>query len=109
MRKAVKQIALGTVVLVLLCVAVRFVFFNSFSLYFPITHDTDENADQWAERISIDNPEVLSTGTAVIPILIADEVAHVQAIELNPIMAATARRSVELNELNDRITISTNK
>ncbi len=47
----------------------------------------------------------LGTGTAVIPILIADEVAHVQAIELNPIMAATARRSVELNELNDRITI----
>lgn len=47
----------------------------------------------------------LGTGTAVIPLLIADEVAHVHAIELNPLMAATARRSVALNELDDRITI----
>ncbi len=66
MRKAVKQIALGTVALALLCVAIRFAFFHGFSLYIPIVHDADENADQWAERISIDHPDVLGTGTAVI-------------------------------------------
>ena len=66
MRRAAKQIALGTAALVLLCVAARFGFFNSFSLYIPIAHGTDENAEQWAARISIDHPEVLSTGTAVI-------------------------------------------
>lgn len=47
----------------------------------------------------------LGTGTGVIPLLIADEIAHVHAIELNPIMASTARRSVTLNGLDDRITI----
>ena len=47
----------------------------------------------------------LGTGTGVIPLLIADDVAHVHAIELNPIMAQTARRSVSLNGLDDRITI----
>ena len=66
MRRAAKQIALGTAALVLLCVAARFGFFNSSSLYIPIAHGTDENAEQWAARISIDHPEVLSTGTAVI-------------------------------------------
>lgn len=66
MRKAVKQIALGTVALALLCIVIRFAFFNSFSLYIPNAHDTDENADQWEARIYIDHPEVLSTGPAVI-------------------------------------------
>ena len=47
----------------------------------------------------------LGTGTGVIPLLIADDVKHVHAIELNPIMASTARRSVELNGLTDRISI----
>lgn len=47
----------------------------------------------------------LGTGTGVIPLLIVDKVNHVHAIELNPIMASTARRSVELNALNDRISI----
>ena len=66
MRKAAKQIGLGTVILALFCVAVRFAFFNSFSLYIPTASDTDEDADRWAARISIDHPEVLSTGTVVI-------------------------------------------
>ena len=66
MRKAVKQIGLGAVALALLCIGIRFAFFNSFSLYIPIVHETNENADQWAARISIDHPEVLSTGTVVI-------------------------------------------
>ena len=47
----------------------------------------------------------LGTGTGVIPLLIADDVEHIHAIELNPIMASTARRSVELNSLGDRITV----
>lgn len=66
MRKAAKQIGLGAAALVLLCAVVRFIFFNSFSLYIPAAYNTDESPDQWAARISIDHPEVLGTGTAVI-------------------------------------------
>ncbi|MER2055309.1 MAG: YdcF family protein [Clostridia bacterium] len=66
MRKAIKQIALGTIALALLCIVLRFAFFNSFSLYVPAGHDPDGNADRWAARIHIDDPEVLSTGAAVI-------------------------------------------
>ena len=47
----------------------------------------------------------LGTGTGVIPLLIANGVAHIQAIELNPIMASNARRSVELNDLVGKIDI----
>ena len=66
MRKAVKQIALGTAALVLLCIAIRFAFFNRFFLYIPVEHKPDQNAKQWETRISIDHPEVLRTGDAVI-------------------------------------------
>ena len=47
----------------------------------------------------------LGTGTAVMPLLICDRVKQVEAVELNPVMADMARRSVELNGLNDRITV----
>lgn len=80
MRKAVKQIALGAVVLALLCVAIRFVFFSGFSLFIPVTHDTDANADQWAARIRIDHPEVAGTGTAVIH----DNYVQIPVYALNP-------------------------
>ena len=48
----------------------------------------------------------LGTGTGVIPLIIADEVAHIEAIELNPVMAALARRNVSMNALEDRIHIT---
>jgi len=66
MRKAVKQIGLAAVALALLCVVVRFAFFNGFTLYIPAGQGADETADRWAERISVDHPEVLRTGTPVI-------------------------------------------
>ena len=47
----------------------------------------------------------LGTGTGVMPLLIVDEVAHIEAIELNPTMAEIARRNVELNELSDKISV----
>ena len=47
----------------------------------------------------------LGTGTGVIPLLIADEVNHIEAIELNPKMAEIARRNVELNGLADKIKV----
>ena len=47
----------------------------------------------------------LGTGTGVIPLLIADEVAEICAVELNPLMAETARRNVELNNLAEKITV----
>lgn len=47
----------------------------------------------------------LGTGTGVIPLLIADEVEKIFAIELNSRMAETARRNVELNNLSEKITV----
>ena len=47
----------------------------------------------------------LGTGTGVIPLLIVDEVAKVEAIELNSTMAEIARRNVELNNLSDKISV----
>ena len=47
----------------------------------------------------------LGTGTGVIPLLIVDEAAKVEAIELNSTMAEIARRNVELNNLSDQISV----
>jgi len=47
----------------------------------------------------------LGTGTGVMPLLLADEVAHIDAVEINPVMAEMAARSVALNELEDKITV----
>ena len=45
----------------------------------------------------------LGTGTGVIPLLIADEVKEICAVELNSQMADIARRNVELNGLSEKI------
>ncbi len=45
----------------------------------------------------------LGTGTGVIPLLIADEVKEICAVELNPRAAELARRNVELNNLTEKI------
>ncbi len=47
----------------------------------------------------------LGTGTGVIPLIMADEVAHVDAIELNPVTAELARRNVSLNGLEEKISL----
>jgi len=47
----------------------------------------------------------LGTGSGVIPLIIADEVAHIEAIELNPALADLARRNIELNGLTDKINL----
>lgn len=47
----------------------------------------------------------LGTGTGVIPLIIADEAAHVEALELNPVMAELAGRNVWLNELEQKISV----
>ena len=47
----------------------------------------------------------LGTGTGVIPLLIADEVKEICAVELNSRMAETARRNVELNGLTEKISV----
>lgn len=47
----------------------------------------------------------LGTGTGVIPLLIADEVKKISAIELNGEMAELARRNVELNNLSEKISV----
>jgi len=45
----------------------------------------------------------LGTGTGVIPLLIANEVKEICAVELNPRAADLARRNVELNGLSEKI------
>lgn len=45
----------------------------------------------------------LGTGTGVIPLLIADDVKEICAVELNSRMADLARRNVELNGLSEKI------
>ncbi len=47
----------------------------------------------------------LGTGTGVMPLIIADEVAHIEALELNPVTAALAVRNVKLNGLGDKIQV----
>ena len=47
----------------------------------------------------------LGTGTGVIPLLIVDEAAKVEAIELNSTMAEIAKKNVELNNLTDKISV----
>lgn len=47
----------------------------------------------------------LGTGTGVIPLLIADEVQEICAVELNERMADLARRNVELNGLTEKISV----
>ena len=47
----------------------------------------------------------LGTGTGVIPLLIADEVQKICAIELNSKMFDTAKRNVELNNLSEKISV----
>ena len=47
----------------------------------------------------------LGTGTGVIPLLIADDVKEICAVELNSRMADLARRNVELNSLSEKISV----
>lgn len=47
----------------------------------------------------------LGTGTGVIPLLIADAVKEICAVELNSQMANIARRNVELNGLTEKISV----
>ncbi len=47
----------------------------------------------------------LGTGTGVIPLLIADEVQKICAIELNSQMAEIALRNFELNNLQEKISV----
>lgn len=47
----------------------------------------------------------LGTGTGVIPLLIADEVREIVAVEINSGMADIARRNVELNNLSEKISV----
>ena len=45
----------------------------------------------------------LGTGTGVIPLLIAEQVAAVEAVEISPVMADLASRNVYMNELEEKI------
>ena len=47
----------------------------------------------------------LGTGTGVIPLIIADAVKEIFAVELNPKAADLARRNVELNGLTEKISV----
>ena len=62
MRKAAKQIAASAVLLLVLCVLCRFVFFNQFSIYIPLPEEAAGNSAQTEMQPQVENPEVLQTG-----------------------------------------------
>ncbi len=47
----------------------------------------------------------LGTGTGVLPLLLSQRTNHIDALEINPVMAALAQRNVQLNKLEDKITV----
>ena len=47
----------------------------------------------------------LGTGGGVMPLLMADKLAHIEAVELNPVMVDLATRNVRLNQLDAKITV----
>ncbi|EKU72184.1 tRNA1(Val) (adenine(37)-N6)-methyltransferase [Selenomonas sp. F0473] len=47
----------------------------------------------------------LGTGAGVIPLLIADEVREIYAVEFNPVQARLAERNAALNGLSEKITV----
>ena len=47
----------------------------------------------------------LGTGTGVLPLLLSQRTGHIDALEINPVMAALAQRNVLLNKLEDKITV----
>ncbi len=47
----------------------------------------------------------LGTGTGVIPLLIADLSAKVEAVEISPVMADLAQRNMVLNQLTEKVTV----
>lgn len=47
----------------------------------------------------------LGTGTGVMPLLLAEQAAHIDAVEINPVMAEMAERSVRLNGLEEKISV----
>ena len=60
--------------------------------HFPNYHQRDHVLD-------------LGTGAGVMPLLMVDKVASVEAIELNPVLAELAGRNVRLNGLTERIRV----
>ena len=60
MRKAAKQIIVCALVLVLLCIACRLVFFNQFILYVLIPEGTEEEEI----RVSLSRPDIVQAGEA---------------------------------------------
>ena len=47
----------------------------------------------------------LGTGTGVIPLLIADGVKAVEAVEISPVMAELAQRNMVLNDLTEKVRV----
>ena len=47
----------------------------------------------------------LGTGTGVIPLLIADLAAKVEAVEISPVMAELAQRNMVLNQLTEKVAV----
>lgn len=62
MRKAAKQIAACALILLVCCVFCRFVFFDQFSIYIPLTDSPDRNGKQTEMQPQVEHPEVLQAG-----------------------------------------------
>lgn len=66
MKRAVRQIAISAVGLIIFCVAARLVFFRSYTAYVPLYEAGREDAWQDGLRMEVERPGVLRSGEAEI-------------------------------------------
>ena len=62
MRKAIKQIAVCAVLLLLFCLVCRFAFYRSYTAFIPLQPGTEENFREPGLFPEIEEPEVRSNG-----------------------------------------------
>ena len=62
MRKAAKQIICSAVLLTVLCIVCRFLFFHAFNLYIPAIYVLGDGEDLTALHMESENPEIMQPG-----------------------------------------------
>lgn len=66
MKKAARQIAVGAVLLLVLCVVCRFFFFRTYSVYYPLYPSIAEKLSPDEIRVDPQTPGIVLTGTPVL-------------------------------------------
>ncbi len=96
MRKAAKQIILGTAAVALLCVIIRFAFLNQFCLYIPVRNGAEEAGEKRDIQVCISNPETVRTGDAAIRGSFAEIPVYAQSPGETEITVSTGDEAVSV-------------